>query len=229
MNPSSSNGIRQILLDLQGVERDASLSQFEVELFSKFENMSPRDAACERVKVFLYALSTICSISKIKGGFFFLDKKETDVPVSILQACSSSLDVEMFQAQFEDWYDLTQRQGELISSQEEENEVEDFQQSLVFQKLSEDIRQAEMELSIALAPVQALSTVRQKLEQVENDRTKRFHVLREIVGDVCAREMDLKLDLKCPDKQSLLRLPEMPSAIGVFGILLQSHGEILPL
>lgn len=224
------------MLDLQGVKRDASLSKFEVELFGKFENLGKQEAAFERVKVFLYELSTLSSIAKMKGGFFFLDKKESEIPAPLLKACISSLDTEMFQAQFEDWYDLSQRQAELMSCLEEKEDdkascrvVVPYAKSLVFQKLAEDIRGAEMELSIAMAPLQALSTVRQRLEQVENDRTKRFHVLQEIVTDLCAREMDLRVNLKCPKKQSLLRLPEMPSALGVFGVLLLSHGEILPI
>ena len=237
INPLSC-GIRQFLLDFQGVERDVSLSKLQVEPFGKFQNLDAREAAVERVKVFLYELSTLCSITKVKGGFYFLDKKETDLPATLVKTCTSTLDVEMFQAQFEDWYDLTQNQGKLISSREEKvnGEFEDTSvnnkvvtQTLLFQKLSEDIRQAEMELSIALAPQQALSTVRQRLEQVENDRTKRFQVLQDIVKDICAREMDICIDLQCPDKQSVLRLPEMPSAVGVFGVLLQEHGESLPL
>jgi len=234
-NPPSS-GIRQILLDLQGLKRDTSLSMFEMDLFGTLDNLTPREAASERVKVFLNELSTLCTIAQMEDGFYFVDKKETtNVPISLLKACTTNLDAELFQAQFEDWYDLLQRQGELIISHQANATVMDEStaavehSSTVFQDLSEVIRQAEMELSIAMAPYQAIATVRQKLEQVENDRIKKFHVLREILQDVCLREMDLQIDLVCPDKQSLLRLPEMPSALGIFGVLLQSHGELLPL
>ncbi len=75
------------MLDLQGLKRDTSLSNFAIELFGSFDNLSPREAAYERVKVFMYELSILCSSAQIAEGFYFLEKN-VNLPISLLKTCT---------------------------------------------------------------------------------------------------------------------------------------------
>jgi len=226
-------------LDLQGLSRDPSLSCYEIFPFDpalpqKMKNSS--HAKHERIRIRLKTLTSqlkcIYDIAKMKGGFYYgenMSKKESS-EFGALKACAA-FDAELFQAQFEDWYDMIQRQNSLSinahASSTGDSEKNKIPSAL--NQLSEEIRNAEIELSIAMAPKQALITIRQRLEQIENDRLKRFHVLQEIVQDVCLRELDISLALDVPEKDFVLQLPEIASTTGLFGDLLQSFGETLPL
>lgn len=145
------------------------------------------------------------------------EKKELDVPPTVLKACSV-LDVEIFEAQFKDWHAMVQRQRELSTGED----------GPLFAELSEEIRIAEIEVSIAIAAQPALEMVRQRLDMLEKDRMKRFQVLKDIAGEVCLREMYMNLVLAPPAKDAVLELPEI-SSLGVFGLQLQIAGVPLPL
>mmetsp|Transcript_47930 Transcript_47930/g.72496 ORF Transcript_47930/g.72496 Transcript_47930/m.72496 type:complete len:123 (+) Transcript_47930:416-784(+) len=121
----------------------------------------------------------------------------------------------MFRAQYLDWYYMVKRQREIVSGPE-------------FQTLSETMRRAEIEVGIAVASRSGLEVARQRLDLWEKDRTKRFDVLKEMVQEVCLREMNLQMELSPPDKDVVLELP-YTSALGLFGLQLQMAGELLPI
>ena len=95
-------------------------------------------------------------------------------------------------------------------------------------ELAEDIRKAEMEMSLAGTTEQQLRVVQQRLEMIATDRQKRFDILKDMVEEVCLREMNLHVQVQAPDQQRTLILPQT-SAVGLFGIPLQMVGEPLPV
>uniref|UniRef100_A0A7S4J1B4 Uncharacterized protein n=1 Tax=Odontella aurita TaxID=265563 RepID=A0A7S4J1B4_9STRA len=214
----TSTGIRPLLLDIQGVARDDTLSLSQEEPFGTCTSGTEYDATLQRLKLMLLLLQCLNSLCKTKGGFQTeTGKKELDVPPAVLKACCL-LDVEMFEAQFKDWHAMVQRQRDLSLSKD----------GPLFAELSEEIRIAEIEVSIAIAAQPALEMVRQRLDMLEKDRMKRFEVLKDIAGEVCIREMYMNLVLSPPEKDAVLELPEI-STLGVFGLQLEIAGEPLSL
>lgn len=214
----TSTGIRPLLLDIQGVARDDTLALSQQEPFGAHSSGTKYDATLQRLKRMLSLLRCLNTLCKTKGGFQTeTGKKELDVPPTVLKACSV-LDVEIFEAQFKDWHAMVQRQRELSTGED----------GPLFAELSEEIRIAEIEVSIAIAAQPALEMVRQRLDMLEKDRMKRFQVLKDIAGEVCLREMYMNLVLAPPAKDAVLELPEI-SSLGVFGLQLQIAGVPLPL
>jgi len=215
----TSTGIRPLLVDLQGIPRDASLSTTEIFPFGDDKNKNNRKdddftAVQNRLTNLVTQLKTLHKLGKTKGGFQD-DKKDIDIPYSTLRSCAN-FDDELFTAQYLDWYTLVKKQRELSQS------------CHGFEELAETMRQAEIEMSIAMAPHASLANVKQRLENYEKDRMKRFEVLKEVLRDVCLREMDLAIVLKVPDKDLVLDLPRT-NCLGLFGVKLLMEGETLPL
>jgi hypothetical protein len=168
----------------------------------------------ERLEDFLRQLQILGTLCKAKNSFDTEKRSEVDMPSSIFKGCTE-LDDELFSCQFLDWYAIVQRQQELRS-------VKDFGE------LADEIRKAEMEVSIAGATQQSLSVVKQRLELIATDRQKRFEVLKEMVEEVCLREMNLHVQVNAPDPKRTLILPDT-SAVGFLGIPLEMAGETLPV
>jgi hypothetical protein len=191
------------LLDLQGVSRDEGQPFYE-EITATNE---------ERIEKFLAQLQKLALICQSRQAFA-MDRKSDpfDVPSSIVKECSK-LDAELWQGQCLDWLDLVKRQQELAKD---------------FDKLSETIRKAEMEAGIQAASTESLGLVQERLERLSRDRELRFEVLKDMVEEVCAREMNWKVLLKEPVKDCVLELPST-SVVGLVGYALQLAGEPLPL
>lgn len=152
---------------------------------------------------------------KTKNAFQTERRGEVDFPAAILQGCTDDFDGELFEGQVQDFFALAKRQVALVKASD-------------LEALEASIRNAEMEMSIAAASDESLGMVRQRLELIATDRQKRFDVLKQIVEEVCLREMNLYVDLKEPDKgQTLLLQPT--SALGLFGLALKKAGESLPI
>jgi hypothetical protein len=203
--PETSSGIRPLLLDLQGVPRDESLPQAH-------EAPTGKEAMQTRLNTLIDLLTLLGTLCETRSAFVGDKKGDIDVPSAIAKGCSS-FDAELFAAECEDWFDIVQHQQELVAN---------------FDDLSERIRRAEMEKGISVASEASLGVVRQRLEHIEADRQKRFEVLKEIVEEVCRREMNWHVKLTAPDKDLILALPST-SVVGVFGPSLQMAGEILPI
>jgi len=247
-------GIRPILLDFQGISRDPSPNAFEIDPFNDqpsnesyqedtiFTPITTENEIRNRVKKCCSQLQTLHDITKTKGGFY-MDKNESPVSPSVIRECSN-LDTESLINNYLDWYRKCLHQRALstgvadeVSSpssdgggglQDDDNSTNDGKRQS-FQMLTETIRLAEMEVSIAKAPKQALTLVRKQLDRIEKDRMKRFEVLQEMAGEVCLREMDFRLRLMPPKRDLVLELPEIKSAIGILSPTLQLAGEPLPV
>lgn len=219
----TSTGIRPVLLDLQGVQRDDGI---DISGTSKTTE--------ERIDEFLWQLHCIASLLKTpKNAFATIKNTSThnashhhhhhghnessnntvEFSALVTKGCTETFDGELLKCQLLDWMDMVQRQHVLQG----ENEG-----------LPDKIRQAEMAMSIAGASEQSLQKVREKLEKMQTDRQQRLEVLQELLEDLCLREMNLHIDLEGPEPTKSLILKETP-AVGFLGIPLQLAGEPLPI
>ena len=213
----TSTGIRPILLDLLMVPRDDVPSTRT--MFFERKPMSLYTASAsleERIDEFLAELTTISSLVRetISPPPHHKPALNVDAHASFAKGCTEHHDPELLKCQLLDWFAIVERQHLLYETQKD---------------LPEEIRRAEMKLSIAGASHKSLTTAKESLEILEGIRAERFGVLKEMVEEVCLREMNLYVSLTGPLPQEVLELEEMPSAPGVFGIPLEIAGETLPI
>ena len=137
-----------------------------------------------------------------------------DLSSSVTKGCTEQYDPELLKCQLLDWFAIVDRQHLLHKNQKE---------------LPEEIRLAEMKMSIAGASHQSLKKIKEQLEMLEGIKTERFEILKEMVEEVCLREMNLYVSLTGPSPQQVLELKETRHAPGLFGIPLELAGETLPI
>ena len=167
----------------------------------------------QRITTFLHQLEHLITICNTRF-VFAVDRRgdQFDASASILKECAK-LDAELWKAQCLDWFDLVKRQRSLSAN---------------FDALSEQIRNAEMEASIRAANRESLELVKERLERLSKDRALRFEVLKDMVEEVCAREVNWKVVLEQPEKDCVLVLAST-SVVGLVGTVLQRAGEPLPV
>jgi len=169
----------------------------------------------ERIDQFLSQLTTISTlVEKTISPSTSYPALNVDISLSVANGCTEQYDPELLKCQLLDWFAIVDRQHILHENQKD---------------LQEEIRRAEMKMSIASATHQSLKTVQESLEILEGIKTERFEVLKEMVEEVCLREMNLYVSLTGPRPQQVLELKETPSAPGLFGIPLRIAGEALPI
>lgn len=172
-----------------------------------------------RIDDFLWHLECLSSLVKRKNAFAVTSSSNhqrshhVDFNAAIVKGCTESFDVELLKCQLLDWFSMVERQHEL----QRENV-----------DLPDQIRQAEMAMSIAGAPDESLNMVKERLEKMQSDRQLRLEVLKELLEDLCLREMNLYVDVTGPDPKQSLELKET-SAVGFLGVPLQMAGEPLPV
>lgn len=213
--PDTSGGIRPLLLDLQGVPRDEDIVGSKTMAGASRALIDDEDAVTRHLEGFIEELKILGRLCETRNAFNLETRKgDVDLPSSILRGCTQ-FDAELFGCQFEDWYAMAKRQHELTT---ETN----------FEDLAEKLRRAEMQMSLAVAPHASLQVVRERVETITSDRSKRFEVLKEMIEEVCLREMNLHVCLNSPDSSQPLSL-QPTSAKGVFGVPLLVAGETLPI
>jgi hypothetical protein len=233
----ASTGVRPLLQDLQGIPRDPSPSSIDMHIFGQYNKrtMSKEDLMDKRLNEFCSQLQCLHDIGKVKGGFG-VDKKEFDGLTSAIKACAC-LDTDHFRTMYKEWYSLCKKQQVLSTGKyrlndnnedqgKQDEKVEINSEQLSFEELAEEMRKAEIEVSIAMASRQALSVVQQRINQIEKDRIIRFEILKEMLDEICVREMDFRLELKLPSKDSILELPRITTVSGIFDFVLEMTGEI---
>mmetsp|Transcript_25842 Transcript_25842/g.56661 ORF Transcript_25842/g.56661 Transcript_25842/m.56661 type:complete len:691 (-) Transcript_25842:188-2260(-) len=206
----TSTGIRPILLDLLMVPRDDELSQKRpLSLYTASSSLE------ERIDEFLTELTRISTlVSETISPSAAYPALNVDISIAVAKGCTEQYDPELLKCQLLDWFAIVERQHLLHENQKD---------------LPEEIRRAEMKLSIAGASHQSLKTARDSLKMLEGIRAERFDVLKGMVEEVCLREMNLYVSLTGPLPQEVLVLKETPSAPGLFGIPLEIAGETLPI
>jgi soluble P-type ATPase len=127
-------------------------------------------------------------------------------------------DSELFRAQYQDWFDMVVRQRELNTTTDDSS----------LSQISETIREAEIELSIAMASASQLELVRQRLEALNVDKNARYIVLAQIVNDVALRELNENVVVLPATNDMSLDFPKL-STPGLFGKQLVMSREVLPL
>lgn len=178
--------------------------------------MEMDEASLDRLDTLVDNLQLLGSLIKNRNAFHTDKRGDIDFPASIAKGCTEEFDAEMFHCRIQDFFTLVKHQRELVGRQEK------------LEILEGKIRSAEMEMSLAVASNQSLGMVRQRLQLLATDRQKRFEVLKQMVEEVCVREMNLFVQLEAPGQQKTLLLKES-SALGLFGYELQKAGEPLPL
>jgi len=213
-SPDSSTGIRPLLLDLQGIPRDPSAASCEVNPFGVSGHSE--DAMNRRIDKLCSQLQCIYEVGK--ANKLGVEKKEIEPLPAAIKSCAG-FESDKFCKSYREWYDLSGQQRELSMGSGESGPSLD--------EISEEIRKAEIEVSIAMASSQGLSVVLQRIDHIEKDRLKRFEILQEMVEECCLREMDLSIHLVAPDQDCVLELPEIKSAPGLFDPALEMAGELI--
>jgi hypothetical protein len=201
-------GIRPLLLDLQGVPRDEDLGL-------NSSDTAQNEGIQDRLDAFLDKLNILGRLCVTRHAFRTEQRRaELDLPTSVYRNCAE-FDDELFKCRFQDWHSMVQRQHDIIGETD-------------LHQLAEQLRRAEMQMSLAMAPAESLEVVRHRVELISSDRQKRFEVLKECIEDVCLREMFLYVALTAPETTTPLAL-NPTSALGVFGLPLRLAGETLPI
>jgi hypothetical protein len=223
-----STGIRPLLLDLQGVPRhkqDGIDSSIEMPFFPPHalqplqllpENVPPDDQQWVHLEQFLSGVRRLLQLLNLPNIPFLVGSKgDKNTLLDLIEQCNEVWDEAMFCAQYKDWFDMVKRQQELNTGG-------------VLSELSETIREAEIELSIAMASKDQLERVRKRLEALRADKSARYKVLRHIVFDLGYRELNDVIVVQEPEEDATVTFPKL-SELGVFGHQLKLSGEVLPV
>lgn len=128
-------------------------------------------------------------------------------------------DSDLFRAQYQDWFDMVTRQRELNNANDGSS----------LSQISESLRAAEIELSIAMASAPQLELVRQRLEALIVDKNTRYLVLAQIINDVSLRELNENIVVLPTTEDMSTDFPELPGALGLFGTQMLASEEVLPI
>lgn len=148
----------------------------------------------------------------------------------LIEQCKEAWDAEMFSAQYKDWFDMVKRQQELNEVWSNTSTIDEsiHKAPTSLSELSEVIREAEIELSVAMASKDQLERVHKRIEALRADKAARHKVLAQIVFDVGWREMNDGVLVECPADYETIKFPKL-SVPGVFGDQLILSGENLPV
>lgn len=204
----SSAGIRPLLMDLQRVPREDEID--EGDGVSIVSTEAEWQAQMDHLVKQLELLTELC---RTRGSFRSDKKADVEAPAVIVERCAQ-LDAELLRCHFLDWYTVVEQQ---------------HQTNRDWGALAEEIRQAELEVSLAgVASSESFQLLAQRLRVLEQDRETRFRVLVECLEDFGKRELNLLIKLEPPGTRQVLAL-RPTSAKGVFGIPLELAGETLPI
>jgi hypothetical protein len=160
-------------------------------------------------------------------------KGEKSAILDLVEQCKEVWDEEMFEAQYMDWFDMVKRQQELNAGKgwdvpkTVDRNVQDAAPTSL-SELSRVIREAEIELSIAMASKDQLERVHKRLEALRADKAARYKVLAQIVFDVGYRELNDGILVESPPDDATINFPKL-SLLGVFGEQLTLSGDVLPV
>ena len=228
----ASSGIRPILLDLQMIPRNDEptdgtaigwlIGSSPINIASPFMNLPEGSSLKDRIDAFIRHLSTLSKLVEAKNGFTVAGNGDFDVPSDIIRGCVDDYDPELMRCQFLDWFTVVDRQHAL------QNETTNAFKSDDIGSLVEEIRLAELKLSVSQANKASLKMVKERLETLRSDRSNRLLICKEMIEEVCLREMNLFVSLSGPATDHALELSET-SAVGFLGLPLEMAGETLPI
>lgn len=236
--PDESSGIRPLLLDLQGVPRkNDDLMDLSVEVpfyqpppkpnlslfcLSALINDSSQSNKVDQwyyLEQFIQRVEALLKlVAQPDAPFLIADNRGVGRWQELVENCIEVWDSELFRAQYQDWFDMVTRQRELNTGTDASS----------LSQISDNIREAEIELSIAMASKSQLELVRQRLQALTVDKTARYFVLAQIVNDVALRELNENIIVLPMPRDMSSDFPEL-SALGVFGKQMILSKEVLPI
>jgi len=238
-----SVGIRPLLLDLQGTprhKRDPLDSSLEMPFYPRTRTADKKtlfghfssDTTAEGkdkwfvLEKFLAEVEKLMKLIAMPDTPFLVKERGAGSRSNFVEMVSQLEDIwdsETFRAQYQDWYDMVERQAELVGG-DSDNEI-----SLV--EHAELIRLTEIELSVAMANKEQLKIVDTSLRGLGKDLTARYGVMRKIVYDLTCRELNQGINVIAPVLDHIYQDIEIPelSLKGVFGDQLETVGETLPV
>ncbi|KAL7575457.1 hypothetical protein ACA910_007356 [Epithemia clementina (nom. ined.)] len=233
----TSAGIRPLLLDFQGVPRDDDEDEAQhlssaLSYLRSSETLARIDARLDDFVDQVKFLARLCSQKESKNAFYSEKKADIDPPSA---SHCRKFDGKLFKCLFKDWYTMVVKQHELTTEAVEANDESLQEKGSKMEVLAEEIRRAEMAVSMSMVSTEsALKKVKDRVQMISSDRTKRFDILKEILEDLCLREMNLHVHLVAPLVEEVLELRSTDNAIipalyGVFGIPLLQAKQVLPL
>jgi hypothetical protein len=237
-----STGIRPLLLDLQGVPRhNQDLTDSSLEM--PFYNPRGSNGECTdqwfHLEQFLSEVSRLLELVNMPNIPFLVEERLAgskgykNTLLDLVEQCKEVWDEEMFEAQYMDWFDMVKRQQELNAGKGwavpeiVDGSAQDATPTSL-SELSKIIRDAEIELSIAMASKDQLERVHKRLEALRADKAARYKVLAQIVFDVGYRELNNGILVESPPDDATIEFPKL-SVLGVFGEQLTLSGEVLPV
>lgn len=150
----------------------------------------------------------------------------------LIEQCTKVWDEELFSAWYKDWFDMVTRQQELNAGANDTRSTVDerlhHEEPTSLSELSEIVREAEIELSIATASKDQLERVYARINALHADKAARYKVLTQIVFDVGYRELSRCILVDSPPDDEVIEYPQL-SVPGVFGDQLTLSGEFLPI
>ncbi len=237
--PDESLGIRPLLIDLQGVprhNRDQLDSSIEIPLAPPMSQTHEHEWF--HLDQFISEVGKLLDLLPIPNSPFIVDdrihgtKGDKSTLHDLIEQCKEVWDDEMFCALYKDWFDMVKRQQELNAGTHDArsitNERFHHETPTSLTELSEIVREAEIELSIAMASKDQLERVYTRIEALRADKAARYKVLAQIVFDVGYRELNKGILVQDPSDYEPIIYPQL-SLMGVFGDQLILSGEFLPM
>jgi hypothetical protein len=188
---------------------------------------------------FLSEVGTLLELLNIPNLPFLIDERlvgskgDKTTILNLVEQCNEVWDEEGFEAMYKDWFDMLKRQQELNSGKgwDVPETVDGNAQDTAptsLPELSRVMREAEIELSIAMASKDQLERVKVRLEALRADKAARYKVLAQIVFDVGYRELNDGILVESLPDDATIEFPKL-SVLGVFGEQLTLSGEVLPV
>ena len=233
-----STGIRPLLLDLQGIPRykqDLTDSSIEMPFYNPL-NISADDDNDPwfELRNFTSEVDKLLELLSIPNIPFLVEDRLAGNKSLLdhIQQCTEVWDKKMFEAQYMDWFDMVKRQQELNVGEADSTTAvdggvkQDLIPNITLSELSKVIRDAEIELSIAMASKEQLERVYKRLEALRVDKAARYKVLAQIVFDVGYRELNDGILVEYPPDDLVIEFPKL-SVLGIFGQQLTLSGEVI--
>ena len=230
-----SLGIRPLLLDLQGVPRhnkDPMDSSIDIPFYPpSSRTLSHSDDEWFHLDQFVSEVGKLLDLLTIPNTPFIIDER---IPGNgtlrdLIDQCKEAWDEELFSARYKDWYDMVKLQQELNAGRNDNRSQQHDETPTTLSELSDIVREAEIELSIAMASRDQLERVYTRIEALRMDKAARYKVLAQIVFDVGYRELNHGILVEeSPPEDDTVLYPHL-SLPGVFGVQLTLSGECLPI
>lgn len=230
-----SLGIRPLLLDLQGVPRhikDPMDSSIDIPFYPpSSRTLSHSDDEWFHLDQFVSEVGKLLDLITIPNTPFIIDERipGSNILRDLIEQCKESWDQELFSARYKDWCDMVKLQHELNAGRNDDRSQQHDETPSTLSELSDIVREAEIELSIAMASRDQLERVNTRIEALRKDKAARYKVLAQIVFDVGYRELNHGILVEeSPPEDDTVLYPHL-SVPGVFGDQLTLSGECLPI